>query len=270
VGLNATRLATMFALPVVCAYTPLPRWRSAAGASSVGSAGSTGSAGLAIAAGLAGLAALAGWQPPVLLGDLRDAGNPTASPNYYAPLLAELQARAPAGRVEIPPTRDYWEAAYVARETPLARGWLRQADLARNPLFFDGTLNASRYGQWLRDTGVSYVALPDATLSWVGRREAALIAGGLPDLTPVWRGDHWTLYAVAGGTPSIVDGARLVATGPDTVSLDADRAGTVLVRVRYSRWLSVRSGPPGARLSAGPDGWTTLRVSAPGRYTFGS
>jgi hypothetical protein len=243
VGLNATRLATMFALPVVAAYaTPKLRWW-----------------GLAVA-----LVALALWQPPVLLGDLRDAGNPTASESYFAPLRAELRKRAPVGRIEVPPTRDYWEAAYAI---PLARGWLRQVDLSRNALFFDGVPTADEYRNWLTENGVSYVALADAQPSWVGQREATLVRGGLPYLTEVWRGEHWTLYEVA-GKPSIVDGGTLVSETGDAVTVEVGEPGEARLRVRWSRWLTVR-GPGGASLRA--DGrWTALRTTSPGRYTISS
>jgi hypothetical protein len=243
VGLNATRLATMFAVPVAAAYAT-PRLRPW---------------GLAVA-----LVALALWQPPVLVGDLRDAGNPTASESYFAPLRAELARRGPVGRIEVPPTRDYWEAAYA---TPLARGWLRQVDLSRNAPFFDGVLTADGYRNWLTDNGVSYVALADAQPSWVGQREVTLIRGGLPYLTEVWRNEHWTLYEVA-GRPSIVDGATLVSKTGDAVTVEVSEPVEVLLRVRWSRWLTVH-GPAGASLR--PDGrWTALRTTSPGRYTISS
>jgi hypothetical protein len=232
----------MFALPTVAAYA-LPKRPILLAAS---------------------LAALAVWQPPLLVGDLRDAGGPSAYPSYFAPLRAELEQRRSAGRIEIPPTRDYWEAAYA---TPLARGWLRQVDLARNGLFFDGTLTAEEYRSWLADNGVRYVALADAEPSWVGRREAALIRGGLPYLTEVWRGEHWALYEVA-GLPSVVEGATLVSETGDALTVDVGQPGDALVRVRWSRWL-VATGP--ARASLRPDGrWTTLRTTSPGRYTITS
>jgi len=246
VGLNATRLATMFALPVVAACAVL-RWRWLAPA----------------------LVVLTLWQPPVLVDDLRDAGNPTAAPSYWQPLLDELARRRPVGRIEIPPTRDYWEAAYAADAVPLARGWLRQTDLSRNGLFFTGQpLDAGRYRDWLSRNGVSYVALPDATLSWVGRREGALVRSNVDYLEPVWRNAHWVLYSVHGG-PSIVDGGALVASTGVAVTLDAAAPGDVLVRVRWSGWLRVR-GPAGARLRAGPYGWTTLSAPSAGRYTVTS
>jgi hypothetical protein len=273
VGLNATRLATMFAVPVLAAYVPLrPPWAPREATLHTGPARRpAGRAGPAWrVAGLAGLAAVAVWQPPLIVADLRDAGNPTADAAYFAPLLAELRSRAPVGRIEIPPTRDYWEAAHAAREVHLARGWLRQADHERNPLFFDGTLDASTYAAWLRDQGVSYVALPtmDAgEFSWVGRREAALVRGGLPYLTEVWRGADWTLYEVD-GRPSIVDGGTLVSAGPDAVTVDAP-AGSTVVKVRYSGWLRVH-GPGDVRLEPAPGGWTRVVATVPGRYRIDS
>jgi hypothetical protein len=110
------------------------------------------------------------------------------------------------------------------------------------------------------------VAIAAASPSWVGRREAELIRGGLPYLTPVWRGADWTLYAVA-GNPSVVDGATLVASTDRAVTVDVAAAGDVFIRVRWSRWLSLRG--PGC-LTPGAEGWTTLRASAPGRYRLTS
>lgn len=250
VGLNATRLAAMFALPVLAAYVRLP---GVAARSSVTRAAAV--AGVLVAVGL--------WQPPVSTGDLRAAGDPAASAAYFAPLRAELSRRAPVGRVEVVPLANYWDAAHVSEAVPLARGWLRQADLAHNPIFFDGTLTPGRYEDWLRDNGVTYVALADAEPSWVGRAEAELIRAGVPFVTPVWRGGAWTLYEVS-GRPSIVSGATLLASTRGGVTLAVDRPGDVLVRVRWSRWLAVR-GPSGACLARSGD-WITLRTTRPGNY----
>ncbi|GLZ75723.1 MFS transporter [Actinorhabdospora filicis] len=253
VGANAMRLTVLFALPVLAAITPLPR------------------RGKALVLTVA-LVAVAWWLPPVNIGDVKDAGNTSASRGYYAPLLAELARRGPVGRIEIPPTRDYWEAAYV--DVPLARGWLRQLDIARNPLFFATTpgrggtgvaLTPDSYRAWLLDAGVSYVAVPDTSFSWVGRPEAALIAGGLPYLTPVWSDAHWTLYAVADPAPLVAAPATLVSSTAAGVVFDAPAAGDYLVRVRPLRWLSVDG--PGAPRWRTQGAWTVVTVSGPGRYT---
>ncbi|MEQ4302189.1 hypothetical protein ABNF97_12485 [Plantactinospora sp. B6F1] len=278
VGLNATRLAAMFALPVLVGYGTLPaglvrRWpRRAAGAVLV-----------------AIMALVAVVEPPVSVADLRAAGDPTASRSYFAPLLAEL-ARRPPGRVEVIPTANYWEAAYVPEAAPLARGWLRQADQAHNRLFLDGSVDAESYGHWLRHNGVRYVALAGAEPSWVGRREAELVRGGLPYLTPVWRHPDWTLYAVA-GSPSIVEaigsppvtpgggdppdgaegpvpgtpGVELVRATSAELTVDVPAAGETLLRLRWSRWLRVEG--PDACLAPYGD-WTVLRVARAGRYSI--
>ncbi|MGI5148421.1 hypothetical protein ACQEVC_18935 [Plantactinospora sp. CA-294935] len=280
VGLNATRLAAMFALPVLVGYGTLP--------AGLARGWSRRAAGLALAAIVALVAVV---EPPVSVADLRAAGDPTASRSYFQPLLAEL-ARRPPGRIEVVPTANYWEAAYVPEAAPLARGWLRQADQAHNRLFLDGSVDAESYGHWLRDNGVRYVALAGAEPSWVGRREAELIRGGLSYLTPIWQHPDWTLYAVT-DSPSMVEaigsgaavdgsdlpdgaegpgpgpgtpGAELVRTTSAELTVDVPAAGETLVRLRWSRWLRV-DGEVGACLAPYGD-WTVLRVTRPGRYAI--
>jgi hypothetical protein len=258
VGLNATRLAVMFALPVLAAFAVLPRRRS----------------GMPAWAVVVLLAVVAWWQPPVVANDVRDIGNPSADPAYFRPLLDRLAAETLTGRVEIPPTRSYWEAASMA-EIPLARGWLRQADIDRNPLFFTtvpgaaGTgveLTADSYRAWLDHEAVQFVAVPDAELAWPGREEAALVTGGLPYLTLIWTQRHWRLYAVTAPRPIIAAPATLVRQDAASIVLDAPSAGEIAVRVRHHRWLTVSGG---ATVTADGD-WTRLRVPAGGRYTMTS
>ena len=106
VGLNATRLVTMFALPVLAGYAARP-------------ASWTAFRRMPVAVVVPLLVVVCVWQPPVVVGDVRDIGNPTASRAYYAPLLDRLKQQPLTGRVEIPPTRDYWEAAHLD-DVPLA------------------------------------------------------------------------------------------------------------------------------------------------------
>ncbi|SCE88453.1 hypothetical protein GA0074695_1878 [Micromonospora viridifaciens] len=262
VGLNATRLVVMFALPVLAATARLPGWLADRLPARVRPAATA-----------ALLAAVCWWQPPVVAADLHSAGDPTADPAYFAPLHAELARRGLTGRVEVPPTRNYWEAAHLG-EVPLARGWLRQADIARNPLFFTtvpgttGTgvpLTAASYRAWLVDNAVQYVAVPDAELSWVGRPEAELVAAGLPYLTEVWSDAHWRLYAVVDPTPLV--GAPGVLVGQDgaAVTFRVSGPGRVPVRVRHDRWLTVSGG---ATLTADGE-WTAVTVPRAGTYTLG-
>ncbi|MEU4775176.1 hypothetical protein [Micromonospora sp. NPDC023644] len=285
VGLNATRLAVMFALPLLAAAARPPArptaWFGRTAASSgarpvdatrtgVGGGGWV-RGGVALAALLA---AVCWWQPPVPPADLRSVDDPTARAAYFAPLRAFLGGHRLTGRVEVPPTRNYWEAARLG-EVPLARGWLRQADIDRNPLFFTtvpgaaGTgvpLTAASYRDWLDDNAVQFVAVPDAPLSWVGRAEAELVAGGLPYLTPVWSGPHWRVWAVADPTPIVGAPAELVAHDGASVTFRAPAAGTVPVRVRHSRWLTASGGA-----TVAPTGdWTAVTVPRAGQYRLGS
>ncbi|WP_433385107.1 hypothetical protein ACQPZX_09095 [Actinoplanes sp. CA-142083] len=268
VGLNATRLSVMFALPLLAAYAALPRVRRGA---PLGVHEKSFASALPLWAVLILLLVACWWQPPIVVGDVRDLGNPTSSPSYFAPLLSRLAQEQLTGRVEIPPTRDYWEAAHMG-DVPLARGWLRQADIARNSLFFakipgtSGTgvaLTADSYRAWLSDMAVQFVAVPDAELTWSGRPEADLIASGLPYLSEIWRGDHWRLYRVADAAP-IVPG--LVSQDATSVTFLAESAGNVVVRVHYYRWLRASGGAVVSR--TGP--WTLVRVPEPGRYTLTS
>ncbi|MCZ7476758.1 hypothetical protein [Micromonospora sp. WMMC273] len=269
VGLNATRLVVMFALPVLAAAATLPtplsgRLRAAGRRSRV--AGAVGLAAL--------LAVVCWWQPPVVTADLRSADDPTADPAYFAPLRAELARRGLTGRVEVPPTRNYWEAAHMG-EVPLARGWLRQADIDRNPLFFttvpgaDGTgipLTPITYRDWLADNAVQYVAVPDAEFSWVGASEAKLVETGQPYLTEVWSDRHWKLYAVADPTPLVGAPGELVRQDGASITFRAPTPGPIPIRVRHTPWLTASNNAKVTR-----DGkWTTVTVPRPGTYTVTS
>jgi len=197
--------------------------------------------------------------------ELGQAGNPMASADRFRPLLAELARFGPVGRVEVVPTGAFWEAARVADTVPLARGWLRQADSDRNPIFFDGRLSNATYYGWLEANGVSLVALADGPTAPVGTAEARLVRGAPAYLRRVWSGDGWSLYQVA-GDPTVVVGARLLSSTDGGVELAVAQAGDVLVRVRWSRWLVVHG--PDACLAPTADSWTTLRVRTPGTYVI--
>ncbi|HEX6969689.1 MAG TPA: hypothetical protein VF174_12890 [Micromonosporaceae bacterium] len=268
VGLNATRLAVMFTLPVLAAAARLPEPVDARLPAAL----------RARAVGATALVALLGaawwWQPPVVTADLRSIGDPTSDRAYFTPLLTELARHRLVGRVEIPPTRNYWEAAYLG-DLPLARGWLRQADIDRNPLFFEtvpgaaGTgvpLTAQSYRRWLAENAVQFVAVPNADLSWVGRAEAELIDSGLPYLNLVWSHPRWRLYAVADPRPVVAEPATLVDHTAAALTFRTPQAGPVRVRVRHSPWLTV-SG----RADIAADGdWIVVTTPGPGTYRIRS
>ena len=132
------------------------------------------------------------------------------------------------------PTQRHWETVHVAAELPLARGWERQLDMGRNPVFYDAELDPDAYHRWLRDHAVQFVALADVPIDPSGRQEADLVRRGLPFLEPVWHDDHWRLWRVVDAEPLVDGPARLVRLDPAAVVLDVSAAEPVLVRVRFS------------------------------------
>ncbi|MFY1672393.1 hypothetical protein ACN27G_20890 [Plantactinospora sp. WMMB334] len=250
VGSNALRLTMLFTVPVLAAYAELDRRRLAAL-----------------------LAAVVWWQPPVMTGDLGRAGSGPTRADFYRPLADELDRRAradgPIGRIEVAPLRDHWESAHLARRFPLARGWERQVDVARNPLFYDSDLTTESYRDWLHHNAVSFVAVaPESPPDRYAREETALVAAGLPYLTEVWRDPTWRLYAVTDPTPLVEAPGRLIGSTPAEVRFRTEAAGELLIRVSWSRWL-VLDGPTGC-LRPTTDGWTEVRVAAAGEYRLTS
>ena len=203
-------------------------------------------------------------------------GDASTRRSYYAPLVAQLtarQAREGPFRVEIPFTANHWEARYVAPAVPIARGWERQLDIARNGLFYDGALTPARYRRWLDDQGVRYVALSDAPTDGAGRAEAALVSGGRARLREVWSDAHWRLFAVPrarGLARSSAGRARVTAIGPDRVDLRVSAPGNVDLRVRFTPYWHLERGR--GCVSRGPSGWTRLALRTAGdvslRATF--
>jgi hypothetical protein len=207
-------------------------------------------------------AALVLWQVQPPYADLR-ADRP---PSFVAlnRALLELDVK----RVEVVPLRDHGEAAYVAPVVPLARGWSRQIDTARNALFYDRGLGAREYGRWLRDNGVDAVALgPSARADSGGQAERALLLiGSVDGMVPVWRDDTWTVWRYVRAEPIAQPPAEVLDTDRTTVTVRSDRPTEVALKVRWSRWLSV-AGP--ACLLRDGDG-TRLRFSGPGTAVVGS
>ncbi|GIJ81218.1 hypothetical protein SAMN05443287_1096 [Micromonospora phaseoli] len=246
IGSNALRLPMLFALPVLAAYVTLRRrWLAAL------------------------LVVLFWWQSPVMTNDIARRGSAPVHVAFYRPLLAELDRRAPVGRVEVVPLRDHWESGYVAEVVPLARGWERQADAERNALFYGDGLDAQRYGEWLHHNAVSYVAVaPDAALDRYARDEATLVLAGQPYLREVGRPGQWRLYEVLDSEPLVSRPARLVRSDDAGVRFTVDAPTDVLVRVRWSRWLSLAEGD--GCLRPGSDEWVTVAARTPGIFQLTS
>ncbi|WP_420708046.1 MULTISPECIES: MFS transporter [unclassified Streptomyces] len=214
-----------------------------------------------------------------------------------APLVDQLQkAGADRGRVEVVPVSSHRESSAFPSYVNLARGWNRQADLERNPLFYDDTLTGDSYRAWLERWAVHYVVLPADKPDSGGEDEAKLVRAGLPYLQQVWGDANWQLFKVDDPTNLVAGPATVVRAGADQLVIDAKRAGRVLVRIPHSPWLGLVDGagkpvpPPqetadskargavpkefantaGCLFKALPDAegdvWTELLVPAPGEY----
>ena len=205
------------------------------------------------------------WSPAVD-GIVRAGRDPSAAVDYHQPLIDAVRSAGPAnGRLEVVPTQRHWETVHVATELPLARGWERQLDMGRNPVFYGPELDPEAYHRWLRDHAVRFVALADVPIDPSGRQEADLVRRGLPFLEPVWHDEHWRLWRVVDAEPMVEGPATLVRLDPAEVVLDVTAVDPVLVRVRYSSHWSL---DPGGCVSPSPEGWTVVEVEQPGVVTL--
>ena len=180
-------------------------------------------------------------------------------------LVAELrQVHAGQGRLEAVPMVNHWESWGLVGSTELARGWNRQLDVQRNPLFYHGRLTADGYRAWLRHWAVAYVALPAGTLDVAARAEGGLVRGGPAWLHEVWHDRSWTLYRFTEAVPLATAPAVVDLADSAEVVLTVPAPGPVTVRVTWSPWLDVR-GPAGSCLSRDGD-WLRLEARAAGTY----
>ncbi|MFF3845730.1 MFS transporter [Streptomyces sp. NPDC002328] len=158
-----------------------------------------------------------------------------------APLVNELQeVGAEKGRVEVVPARSHREASALAPYVNLARGWNRQADMKRNPLFYDDTLNSANYHEWLQRWAVHFVVLPkDEPDGDGGLRERALLQRGLPYLEQIWGDANWQLFRVTDAAPLAEPNAVVQEAAQGELTVDVKKAGRILIRIPYSPWLSI-------------------------------
>lgn len=194
-----------------------------------------------------------------------DVVNTAAHSGHASAVLSELRRlRADHGRVEVVPERTHLESAEFASGVNLARGWNRQADVQRNPLFYDGTLTPETYHAWLRHWAVGYVVLPAGRPDWAGIEEARIVRAGQPWLRPVWHDRHWRVYRVTDAVPLADPPARVTGARDGEIDVTVPAAGPVLIRVPWSPWLGISGGGHGCLTPAGE--WTRLYASGPGTY----
>jgi len=210
------------------------------------------------------------WQLTASVAQIaRSVGDPSTALAYFHPATSWLREHGAEGkRIEVPPTANHWEAAYMAPKFELARGWLRQLDTTRDDVFYDGKeLTAASYGHWLRANAISYVALPDAPLDYSSVRERRLILADPPYLKLRFAGEHWRIYRVLHQKPLVAPlagaAAKTLWFGRQGFALDVLRPGDFLVRVSFTPYWSIAHGQ-GCILRHGD--WTVARASRPGIF----
>ncbi|MFF5716395.1 MFS transporter [Streptomyces buecherae] len=245
------------------------------------------------------LVALTVWQGWKSGDDIVNTTPSAAWARELAPMLDQLkQVKAKEqGRVEVVPAKSHRESSALLRYVNLARGWNRQADLERNPIFYDDTLTPHSYRAWLNRWAVHYVVLPTGKVDTAGEKEAELIFDGLPYLEEIWSNASWKLFKVEDPTPVAEPPGKLVSAEPDQLTLTVREPGPVLIRVPYSPWLGLvdrkgdrikapRSDVDGGapvnlngcltkRVVAAKDGqpedeWTVLHAPHAGTYRIGA
>jgi hypothetical protein len=109
--------------------------------------------------------------------------------------------------------------------------------------------------------------LPDAPLDYSGRAEARLVRGASGYLREVWRSAHWRLFAVRSPAPLSALPSTLTQLGSDSFTLNAPRAGSYLVRVRFTPYWALQDGR--GCISRASGDWTQLQTSAAGTLRVG-
>ncbi|MFE1292636.1 MFS transporter [Streptomyces sp. NPDC058751] len=224
IGSNITRLAMLFAGVVLIAALPFTVPKSRKWYTVVVS-----------------FAVFTGWIGFKTVDDIIHTTPAASWARELAPLVHQLQlVDAEKGRVEVVPARSHREASALAPYVNLARGWNRQADMERNPLFYDDTLNSANYHEWLQRWAIHYVVLPKGEPDGDGgQRERELVQRGMPYLRQIWGDANWQLFTVTDPTPLAEPHAVVDLAEQGEMTIEVKRAGRILVRIPYSPWLSI-------------------------------
>jgi len=246
VGSNVERLSLLFGVVILLAAAPLVvgDWRSRRGAAMA-----------------AALVVAVGWQMAKPAYDVFATTPDDAWSRELTPLVQQLKSvDAVRGRVEVVPVRSHREASALAPYVNLARGWNRQADTDRNPVFYEnGGLTPASYHEWLRRWAVHYVVLPTSSPpDGAAIEEAEIVRAGQPYLREIWSDENWRLFRVADPLPLAEKPASVEHAGAGEVTVRVRQRGAVLVRIPWSPWLGLVD-KSGRRIEAPEDG-------APNRY----
>jgi hypothetical protein len=209
----------------------------------------------------------ASWQVVKPVDDLIHTEPADSAADHARGLISELDALdAGDSRIEVVPLRSHWESSGLSRHFVLARGWNRQVDAERHALFYKkGALTSESYRDWLHQWSVQYVVLPEQEVDWSAHDEAAIVEGGQPYLTEVWKDEHWRVFRVARPTPLVDGPASVRELNSGELVVDMPSSGSVLVRVSWSPWLGVTGGD--ACLARAGE-FVRMEARTPGRYTI--
>ena len=157
------------------------------------------------------------------------------------------------------PTRDHFEARYVAPVVAIARGWERQLERG-------ATRSSTKKGCRSPRRAISVGCSGRRSPTWRSPtpRSIFAVAEGrlLRERTPsylreVWRSPHWRLFAVLDARPLVQPPGRTTRMSSDSFTLSAPRAGSYLVRVRFTPYWKVTGGS--GCVEEAPGGFTEVR-----------
>jgi hypothetical protein len=223
--------------------------------------------------GLAALAAAAALVYAAAPDLVQVGGQADASSSHaraWAPAVSYLQRHlTPGARVEVVPTSARWESYYLpSRGIPLARGWFRQTDMARNRMLYRRSLTLTAYGGWLDRAAVQFVLLTPYPLDDHGARSEARLLRSRGALRIVWRRAGFTIYAAPRRARLMTGaaGVRVTTFSHDRITGIARRRGTEVLRVAYSPYWSAR----GAAFCVvrGRGGMSRVEFTRPGGFSL--
>lgn len=189
----------------------------------------------------------------------------------WAPAITYLQRHLALGaRVEAVPTSARWEAYYLpARGIPLARGWFRQTDLARNRILYARRLSSAAYRAWLDRAAVQYVLLTPFPLDDHGATsEVRVLRSQRSGLRVVWRHAGFTIYAAPHPARLITGsvGARLTAFSHSRIAGTVRRGGAATLKVRFSPYW--RASGTATCVVRGHDGMSVVHFAGTGAFSL--
>jgi hypothetical protein len=217
------------------------------------------------------VAALVYATVPDLMQVTQQADARSAQAQAWVPTMSFLHRHLPVGaRVEVVPTSARWEAYYLpSRGIPLARGWFRQTDLARNALLYSRRISPPAYRRWLGRTAVQYVVLTPFPLDDRGAAsEARLLRSGRSGLRVAWRRGGFTIFSTPDRARLMTGsaGAQLTAFKHERIAGTVRRPGLDALKVSYSPYW--RATGAATCVIRSRDGMSIVRFDRAGTFSL--